>query len=403
MAPEWTRVMAGSTHNTIYMPVFFSSFRSYSRRSPSRAIAEALSDADALIESLEQLVAKKRQIKHGTMQELLTGKRRLPGFSGKWETYRIDELFSILRNASNSRSELSEHGDVAYVHYGDIHTHPTAFFNPTTKQTYVSREKVRTIPRLADGDMLMADASEDTTAIGKAVEIFGLEGREAVAGLHTMFLQAYKKTADIGGLQFPAGASRIGAFGDGRFGLWTMKSGVKATEADTKTGRTSATAAYPLRYGHGDRRAGGEKRPRPGRSKVMMAELPTGRIRLVMIQESRVVVLWRWSAAVQYRAASPSFCCLGCQPGRVGQGLPFQRVQQASKDLESSGWYDRNRQQVYCPSETTCEDMESPIANLGVSKHRWLTDLAANLDRLSAQRSCRSRSIIDTLFVIALV
>ena len=45
------------------------------------AIAEALSDADALIESLEQLIAKKRQIKQGAMQELLTGKKRLPGFA----------------------------------------------------------------------------------------------------------------------------------------------------------------------------------------------------------------------------------------------------------------------------------------------------------------------------------
>ena len=43
------------------------------------AIAEALSDADALIESLEQLLVKKRQIKQGAMQELLTGKKRLPG------------------------------------------------------------------------------------------------------------------------------------------------------------------------------------------------------------------------------------------------------------------------------------------------------------------------------------
>lgn len=44
------------------------------------AIAEALSDADALIESLEQLLTKKRQLKQGAMQELLTGKKRLPGF-----------------------------------------------------------------------------------------------------------------------------------------------------------------------------------------------------------------------------------------------------------------------------------------------------------------------------------
>jgi restriction endonuclease S subunit len=57
-----------------------------------RAIAEALSDADALIESLEALIAKKRQIKQGAMQELLTGKRRLPGFSGEWETTTLFEL-----------------------------------------------------------------------------------------------------------------------------------------------------------------------------------------------------------------------------------------------------------------------------------------------------------------------
>jgi type I restriction enzyme, S subunit len=61
------------------------------------AIAEALSDADALIESLEQLIAKKRQIKQGAMQELLTGKRRLEGFSGEWETKKLGELAVLSR------------------------------------------------------------------------------------------------------------------------------------------------------------------------------------------------------------------------------------------------------------------------------------------------------------------
>ena len=51
-------------------------------KAEQEAIAEALSDADALIESLEQLIAKKRHLKQGAMQELLTGKKRLPGFSG---------------------------------------------------------------------------------------------------------------------------------------------------------------------------------------------------------------------------------------------------------------------------------------------------------------------------------
>ena len=60
-----------------------------------KAIAEALSDADALIESLDQLIAKKRQIKQGAMQELLTCKRRLPGFSGEWEVKRLGDICEI--------------------------------------------------------------------------------------------------------------------------------------------------------------------------------------------------------------------------------------------------------------------------------------------------------------------
>ena len=65
-----------------------------------KAIAEALSDADALIESLEQLLVKKRQLKQGAMQELLTGKKRLPGFSGEWEVKRLGDVLTIAHGKS---------------------------------------------------------------------------------------------------------------------------------------------------------------------------------------------------------------------------------------------------------------------------------------------------------------
>jgi type I restriction enzyme S subunit len=61
-------------------------------KAEQEAIAEALGDADALIESLERLVAKKRQLKQGAMQDLLTGKRRLPGFSGEWDVADLDSV-----------------------------------------------------------------------------------------------------------------------------------------------------------------------------------------------------------------------------------------------------------------------------------------------------------------------
>ena len=57
-----------------------------------RAIAEALSDVDALIERLDALIAKKRAVKTATMQRLLTGEQRLPGFDGAWETRRLGEV-----------------------------------------------------------------------------------------------------------------------------------------------------------------------------------------------------------------------------------------------------------------------------------------------------------------------
>ena len=98
--PKWfelvTEQVGGTTHKRIArgalgkIPVAIPS-----SVEEQRLIAEALSDADALIESLDQLIAKKRQIKQGAMQELLTGKRRLPGFSGEWEAKRLAELADI--------------------------------------------------------------------------------------------------------------------------------------------------------------------------------------------------------------------------------------------------------------------------------------------------------------------
>ena len=60
-----------------------------------RAIAEALSDVDALLGALEALIAKKRAIKRAAMQQLLTGKTRRPGFSGEWKTKRLGEVLKF--------------------------------------------------------------------------------------------------------------------------------------------------------------------------------------------------------------------------------------------------------------------------------------------------------------------
>lgn len=65
-------------------------------RDEQNKIADALSDIDNLVVVLEKQIAKKKAIKQGAMQELLTGKRRLPGFSGEWETKKLEDYCSLI-------------------------------------------------------------------------------------------------------------------------------------------------------------------------------------------------------------------------------------------------------------------------------------------------------------------
>lgn len=71
-------------------------------------IAEALSDIDGLLGKLETLIAKKRNIKQATMQQLLTGNTRLPGFSERWKLTQLGEMGVCLRGVSyDPASDLS--------------------------------------------------------------------------------------------------------------------------------------------------------------------------------------------------------------------------------------------------------------------------------------------------------
>jgi type I restriction enzyme S subunit len=151
------------------------------------AIAQALSDADGLHRALEALIAKKKAVKHATMQQLLTGKTRLPGFSEEWVTKRLGDFVTFLRRGTNSRAELSNSGAVRYLHYGDIHTSREVILDlRNTPMPYLSVDRARTLDRLEDGDLVLVDASEDLHGVGKSVEIAGVDGTKVVAGLHSI-------------------------------------------------------------------------------------------------------------------------------------------------------------------------------------------------------------------------
>ena len=177
-----------------------------------KIIANILTDVDALICELEKLIAKKQAIKTATMQQLLTGKTRLPQFALRengtikgykqselgevpedWDVKTYGEVFTFLSTSTNSRDDLSSDGDLGYIHYGDIHT-------KWNNRLDLDRQKLPKISRnlvssalILDGDLIMADASEDYQGIGKSVEIFNIRNKKIVAGLHTFLLRDKNK------------------------------------------------------------------------------------------------------------------------------------------------------------------------------------------------------------------
>jgi type I restriction enzyme S subunit len=82
--------------------------------SEQRLISEALSDIDALLHSLESLIAKKRDLKQAALQQLLTGQTRLPGFSGEWAKTKISQMCEYVDGVRTFG------GDIGYLEIGDI-------------------------------------------------------------------------------------------------------------------------------------------------------------------------------------------------------------------------------------------------------------------------------------------
>ena len=164
------------------------------------AIANALSDVDGLLAKLEQLIAKKSDIKKGAMQELLTGKRRLPGFSGDWQERTLGEMFTFSGGHSASRADLSHKGH-CYLHYGDIHLSKRTFIDLGAEQADLPKldialSAVSRASLLEDGDVVFVDASEDDEGVSKYVVVNNPDGAPFISGLHTIVAKSITAELD---------------------------------------------------------------------------------------------------------------------------------------------------------------------------------------------------------------
>lgn len=152
-----------------------------------RVIVGALKSADDLVASLEGLIAKKRDVKQGMTQELLTGRTRLRGFDAEWREVLLGEHVSYIRTVALSRDQLDLESPLRYLHYGDIHTRSNVRLDAAAESMPRARARLAgRAGRLLPGDLVFADASEDPAGVGKSLEISAVPPEGVVAGLHTI-------------------------------------------------------------------------------------------------------------------------------------------------------------------------------------------------------------------------
>lgn len=187
-----------------------------------KAISAVLECWDRGIRNLELKIEKKRLIKNGLMQQLLSGKRRLPGFGAElrirnselrmgnsecgipegWRNVRLGNVFNFVATYAFSRESLTteviENTDIYNIHYGDIHATYTGPTLDLSKERRVPMLKTGSLMPsmmdfLQDGDLVMADVSEDYEGIGTCIEMKNLTDKRVTGGLHTFVMRDTSK------------------------------------------------------------------------------------------------------------------------------------------------------------------------------------------------------------------
>ncbi len=159
------RLTAGSTINHLYQKDFVHFTFKAPKLEEQKAIAKALSDTDELITTLEKLISKKEAIKQGTMQQLLTGKKRLSGFSGDREEKRLGEVIKLQGGYAFQSNKFRKQGikviRISNIQDSNIDLDDVVFYDEI---------KIAKDFQVIKNDILIAMSGATTGKVGKYLE-----------------------------------------------------------------------------------------------------------------------------------------------------------------------------------------------------------------------------------------
>lgn len=178
---------AGSTQNVINTSQIAKLLISIPELSEQKEVVNVCEAVDSLIETLERQISKKKAIKQGSMQELLTGKKRLPGFSWEWATHRLGDLGVFVKGSGISRAE-SNTGRIPAVRYGELYTTHQNYV--THFVSHISKEIATKAKQVYKGDILFAASGETKEEIGKCAAI--IDDQTVFAGGDILILRPHE-------------------------------------------------------------------------------------------------------------------------------------------------------------------------------------------------------------------
>jgi type I restriction enzyme, S subunit len=248
-----------------------------------RAIATALSDVDALLAKLDQLIAKKRDLKQATMQQLLTGQTRLPGFDGEWGVKPMKALGQTYGGLTGKTKDDFGHGSARYIPFMNVMT-DTVIDPDWLEQVDIAATESQNLAK--KGDLFFNGSSETPEEVGFCAVL--LEDVQRLYLNSFCFGFRFNAGAEVEGLFFAywfrgtAGRQAMSVLAQGATRYNIAKSAFMRLEVPQPSRKEQVAIATVLSDMDAELSALEARRDKTKAIKQgMMQELLTGRIRLV--------------------------------------------------------------------------------------------------------------------------